>query len=141
MKTIESIEVLYQLAITYNTVQAAFADMVLGFNSGPTSPLWDKLKNALDDHVVVIGVDGHTKVAKGKPDVLSYLSRQGATFRTNVVNAPVVGNNTAYIGGFAAWHDNDGDLDGDIQFVFGFVNRGTAGNPNWLAVRLFATRD
>jgi len=29
----------------------------------------------------------------------------------------------------------------NVQFVFGFANRGTDADPNWLAVRLFATRD
>jgi hypothetical protein len=37
--------------------------------------------------------------------------------------------------------DTFADLDGDVQFVFGFANRGTNDNPIWLTVRLFASRD
>ncbi|MGH7842263.1 MAG: hypothetical protein ACREQT_12185 [Candidatus Binataceae bacterium] len=137
-----SISALRQLAITYAKVQDTFANLVDGFNAGPAKPDWAKLRNVLDEKVVVIGIDHHTQVASGKAKVLALLSRQDATFTTTSQPvAPVVNNKAAYIGGTAAWHDNDGDPDGEVQFVFGFVNRGTARKPNWLAVRLFATRD
>jgi hypothetical protein len=143
MKTRESVEVLLQFALDYQKVQQTFADLVTGFNAGTSDAAnWSKLVNALDDRAVVIGVDHHDKVAIGKQKVIAYLSRQHAQFTPdpNQTDPPVVHGKAAYIGGVAYWLDNDGDPGGDIQFVFGFANRGTNANPNWLAVRLFGSR-
>jgi hypothetical protein len=102
-----------------------------------------KLIDYFDENIVLQNIKGH-EYYTGAKAVYKYLQTEQWPVKPRFNPDPsttktVLNGNgkAATIQGTAAWHDDDGDTDGPIRYVFNFINK----NDDWLVSTLWGSQD